>query len=301
MLPTLLDIAKQNGNDAVVGLIDEAQRPHPEIVMVPARTLAGLNYKTLVRTGVPTGGSFRNANEGTDAKKGTYENRLVSTYIFEPRWECDKAVADRHEDGAAAYIAQEAAAIMEGAFQDLCAQFYYGSDGKGFPGLIHAVTAAMTVDAGGAADKSSVWAVRFGPQHVQWVLGNGGSFAMDDPRIESLTDAAGKKFKGYVQEMLAYPGLQVGSVYSVARIKNVGSDAGKGLTDDLLDDLLECFPDGTEPDLIVMNKRSAKQLKQSRTATNPTGKPAEWVTGVEGLNGRTIPIKITGGITNAEA
>ncbi|HOD84297.1 MAG: hypothetical protein BWX88_05009 [Planctomycetes bacterium ADurb.Bin126] len=300
MLTTILDIARMNGNDALVGLIDEAAKPHPEITMVPARTIKGLNYKTLVRTGVPTGGSFRNANEGTDAKKGTFEQRMVSTYIFEPRFECDKAVADRHEDGAAAYLAIEAAAIMEGAFQDLCTQFYYGTDGKGFPGLIHAVTSAMTVNAGGSTAKTSAWAIRFGPQHTNWVFGNDGSMDMADPRIETLTDDNGKKFKGYVQEMLAYPGLQVGSVFSVARIKNLSTDSGKGLTDALVDDLLECFPDGTAPDLIVLNKRSAKQLKQSRTATNPTGKPAEWVTGVEGLNGQIIPVRITGAITNAE-
>jgi hypothetical protein len=64
-LPTLLDIAKANGSDAVVGLVDEAVSAHPELTRGFARTIQGIQYKTLVRTGVPTGGSFRAANAGT--------------------------------------------------------------------------------------------------------------------------------------------------------------------------------------------------------------------------------------------
>ena len=85
-MTTLLDIAKANGSDGVVGLIDEATKAHPELTLVAARTIKGLNYKTLVRTANPTVG-FRNANEGTAATKGTYENRLVETYNLNPRWE----------------------------------------------------------------------------------------------------------------------------------------------------------------------------------------------------------------------
>ncbi|HXE53707.1 MAG TPA: hypothetical protein VN541_11855, partial [Tepidisphaeraceae bacterium] len=73
---TLLDIAKANGSDPIVGLIDETTKAHPEISMVAARTIKGLNYKTWVRTGLPTAG-FRQANQGVASSKSTYENRLV--------------------------------------------------------------------------------------------------------------------------------------------------------------------------------------------------------------------------------
>lgn len=300
MAITLLDIAIANGTDAVVGLIEEAIKVHPEMLMGTARTIKGMNYKTLVRTGVPTGGSFRNANEGTDIKKGTYENRMVETFIFEPRWEADKAVCDRNEDGAEAYMAMEAAAVLEGAMQDACDQFYNGSNAKGFPGLLQTYDAtAMAVDAGGSAAKTSVWGVRFGPQHVQWVFGNGGSFEMNDPQEETLTDSAGLKYAGYTQNMLAYPGLQVGSRFSVGRIKKLSTDSGKGLTDALIYSLLETFPEGTQPDVLLMNKRSLGQLQASRTATNATGQPAPIPESVIGSTG-PIPIKLTGAITNAE-
>jgi hypothetical protein len=300
--PTLLDIAKKNGSDAVVGLIDETSQASPEIRMGAARTIKGMNYKTIVRVTNPTVG-FRNANEGTAATKGTYVNRLVETFIMNPRWECDKAVADRDEDGADAYIAMEADAIMEAAFQKLAAVFYYGTgaggDAKGFPGLLQAYDATnMVVDAGGttATTGSSVWAVRFGAKHVQWVWGADGSLDLSDVTEQRILDADSNPFTAYVQELLAYPGLQVGSIRSIGRIKKLTEDNGKGLTDALIADLLSKFPTGTVPDVLFANRRSVKQLRASRTATNATGAPAPFPTEAFG-----IPIAVTDAILSTEA
>jgi len=299
-MPTLLDIAKANGSDGVVGLIDEATKAHPELTLAPARTIKGLNYKTLVRTANPTVG-FRNANEGTAATKGTYENRLFETYILNPRWECDKAVADRYEDGPEAYIALEASAILEAAMQTLATQFYYGTgaDAKGFPGLVAAYDATnMVVDAGGttAGTGSSVWALRFGPKHVTWVYGNNGSLELSDVAEQRILDGSGNPFTAYVQELLAYPGLQVASRYSIGRIKKLTADSGKGLTDDLVAELLSKFPVGVRPDVLLMSRRSLRQLQDSRTATNATGAPAPFPTEAFG-----VPIAPTDAVTDTEA
>jgi len=70
--PTLLDIAKANGSDAVVGLVDETTKAHPEISLGAARTVKGIQFKTLVRIALPSVG-FRLANEGVVAGKGVYE------------------------------------------------------------------------------------------------------------------------------------------------------------------------------------------------------------------------------------
>jgi hypothetical protein len=312
MYPTILDIAKANGNDAVVGLIDEAVKTHPELTLGFARPLKGIFYETLVRTAVPTGGGFRNANQGVVAVKGTYENRVVRCYTFNKRWECDKAVADRYEDGAEAFIALEASGIMEGGTQDLAKQFYYGrnatfGDAAGFPGLLDAYDATnMVVDAGGTSDSvnSSVWLVRFGPKDVAWVWGKDGSMDMSDAREESITpdptNAPTAKLTAYVQELLAYPGLQVGSLMSVVRIKKLSTDAGKGLTDTLINAALEKFPAGTAPDVILGSRRSRQQLRDSRTATTTTGADAAPITTIPGLNGQNIPFLATDAISNVE-
>lgn len=302
--PTLLDIAKANGSDAVAGLIEEATKAHPELTLGEARTIRGLNYKTLVRTGNPSV-SFRNANEGVTATKGTYENRLVETYILNPRFEADKAVADKYEDGWQAYLSLEALGIMEAAMALLGKQFYYGAnttyggDAKGFPGLIDAHDSTnMVVDAGGttANTGTSVWAVKFGPKDVIWVYGNDGALELEDVRTETLYDSNSAPFTGYVQELLAYPGLQVGSLRSVGRIKKATEDAGKGVTDDLIAKLLEKFEVGIVPDVLLMNRRSLRQLRASRTATNSTGAPAPFPTEAFG-----IPIALSDSIASTEA
>ncbi len=275
--PTLLDIVKANGNDAVVGLVDETIKAHPELTAVPARTIKGLNFRTRVRVALGrVTGSFRDANEGLDPIKATYENRLVETYILNPRFEVDKAVADRYEDGPQVYIAQESQGIMEGEMQGLASQFYYGAGNhaKGHPGLINMHDATnMVVDATGttAATGSSVWLVKFGPQDVQWVWGANGVFAMSSVREETLLDANNKKFDGYVSSLTAYPGLQANSIQSVVRIKKLTADSGKGLTDALLAKAMSLFPVGRKPDAIFMSRRSLFQLQVSRTAVLNVG------------------------------
>jgi hypothetical protein len=298
-LPTLLDIAIQNGCDPVVGLIEEAVKNCPEVKLGSARTIKGINYKTLVRTSLPTVG-FRNGNEGTAVGKSNYENRLFECFIFNPPWECDKAIADAHEDGAQAYIAREGIGMMEASFISLGAQFYYGtnSDAKGFPGLSQVVASSMILDAAGSTANtgSSVYAVRWGEQHVQWLYGLNGALNLSDVTEVRLADGSGNPYMAYHQEILARPGLQVGSTYSVARIKNLTADNGKGLTDSLLYQLFDLFPAGTAPDAIFMSRRSRQQLRTSRTATNATGSPAPIPTEFEG-----VPIYPTDSLKNIEA
>jgi len=235
----------------------------------------------------------------------TFENRLVECFILNPRWTADKAVADASEDGAAAYIAEEAAAMLTASWMTLGAQFYYGrgtgGDTLGHPGLIDAYDATnMVVDAAGttASTGSSLWAVKWGPRDVQWVLGAGGKLAVDDVRIETIVDpnAATKYLTAYVQEMLAWSGLQVKSKYSIGRIKKLTADVGKGLTDALIGSLVSKFPVGVVPDAFFCSRRSLEQLRASRTATSSTGKEADIPTDWQG-----IPLIPTDSILNTES
>lgn len=294
-LPTLLDIAKSNGSDAVVGLIDEAHRQVPEIGRIAARTIKGINYKTLVRTANPTV-SFRSANNGTDYVKGTYEERLVEAFILDVNWAVDKAVADVHEDGPEAFIAMEASGIVNAAMQRAAAQMWYGGDAAGFPQI--SATSGMTVDAGGttADTGSSVWAVQFGVQGVQFVVGRNGKFDMGDVMIETVSGANSQPMKAYTQNMLVHIGLQIGNLNGVARLKDLTEDAGKSLDDDMLADLIAKFPVGYRPDALFMSRRSRKQLQKSRTATTATGTPAPTPSDYEG-----IPIVVTDSIVDTEA
>jgi len=276
MANTLLDIAKRNSADSAVGLIDEAITGFmPELKFGAARSINGLNYKTLVRTDLPTV-AFRNANEGSSESKGKTVERLVETYIMNPQWTADKAVADRSEDGAAAYMADEADAIITAALKHLQQQFYYGvnNDAKGFAGIKSMVESDLVVDAqGSGSDTTEFWVVNWGNKNVRWVLGNGGSLDMTDPSVIRMLDSNNKAYSAYWQEMLAYVGLQIGSKFSVGCIKNI--DSGKPLTDNLIGDLITKFRNkGLEPEIGYCTPTALKYLQQSRTATNPTGAAA---------------------------
>jgi len=276
MANTLLDIAKRNSADSAVGLIDEAITGFmPELKFGAARSINGLNYKTLVRTALPTV-AFRNANEGSDESKGKTVERLVETYIMNPQWTADKAIADRSEDGAAAYMADEADAIITAALKHLQQQFYYGvnNDAKGFAGIKSMVESDLVVDAhGSVSDTTEFWVVNWGNKNVRWVLGNGGSLDMTDPSVIRMLDSNNKAYSAYWQEMLAYVGLQIGSKFSVGCIKNI--DSGKPLTDNLIGDLITKFRNkGLEPEIGYCTPTALKYLQQSRTATNPTGAAA---------------------------
>ncbi len=195
---TLLDIAKQNGNDALVGLIEENLNVAPEAGRWPVKIIKGTSYKTLIRTTLPTIG-FRKANEGTAGVKSTYIQKLVETFILSEILKVDKAVAGAAEDGPESVKTMEADGVMKGAMLTIGTQAYYGSgssvgnDTDGFPGLIDIVDSAFIVDATGASAStgSSVYGLRFGPQEVTLVGGNGTGMELGDWREELVTDSGG--------------------------------------------------------------------------------------------------------------
>ncbi len=298
---TLLDIVKANGHEGLTGLIEEVVPAIPELERFAARTIKGLNYKTLVRIAVPTV-PFRNGNEGAAAVKSTYVDRLVETFILSARVEADQAVADAYEDGPEAWMAMEGAGVTAGAAITVAKQIYYGTgtngDAKGFPGLIGIYDSTnLVVDAGGTTDNtaSSVWGIKFGPQDCQLVIGMNGAMTLSDVRRETIYDANSNPLDGYVQSLLARIGMQVGSKYSVGRIKKLTADSGKGLTDTRLSQLYSLYPIGHKPDVFMLSRRSLGQLQQSRTATNSTGAEAPYPTDWQG-----IPLVATDSIVDTE-
>jgi hypothetical protein len=163
--------------------------------------------------------------------------------------------------------------------------------------LLDVVDANFLVDAGGttANTGSSVWAVKFGSKAVQWVYGANGSMLPTEVSERDVRDTDGNPYTAYFQEMFLYPGLQVSSPRFIARIRKLTEDSGCRLTDARLSALLEKFPVGVRPDALFMTKRSRRQLRDSRTDTNDTGREAPTPTDYEG-----IPIVVTESIVDTE-
>jgi len=138
--------------------------------------------------------------------------------------------------------------------------------------------------------------VKWGPKAVQWVYGSDGQLSVSDVSEQRVLDTNNNPYTAYVQELLAYPGLQVGNRFAVGRIKKLTADSGKGLTDGLISQFLAKFPVGYKPDVLLMSRRSRMQLQMSRTATTPTGSPAPYPQEAFG-----VPIQETDSILDTEA
>lgn len=311
---TLLDLAKRKIADSEVGLIDETMRAVPEVSginlltgqqidnLASAKTMKATTYNTRVRTGLPSVG-FRDINSGTATTKQTTENRIISCFLLNPRWQADKGIAG-FDANLMEELAENAAAHLQAAFQQLGKQHYYGTNttygghAKGFPGLIDAVTSGMTIDAGGttATTGSSVYAVQYGLQGVRWVLGNDGQFEITDPREQDALDASSNPYTVLMQELFAHVGLQVGSTQAVGRIKDLTEDNGKGLTTTLLRSLYRKFADvGKRPDAFLMTQRSYDQYEAHLESLSIS--PSE----ATKTAFRGVPLVVTNSLSDVEA
>lgn len=316
---TLLDIAKLNGSRKEIGLIESVMDSAPELKLFPARTIAGTGYTTVDRHALPTVG-FTKANEGIAPSKSKFKTRRVECFPFRGAINADKLVADAYEDGAPAYQALEAAGVMKAAAIEIGQQVYYGidNDADGFPGLQAINTAhvdggsGLRISAGGttASTGSSVYALKFGPEGVMMVWGGNSrsGLALAPFREQSVTDANAGQYTAYVSELGAWAGLQCVHPFAVGRICNLTADSGKGLTDALLAELVASFPVGFVPDVLLMSRRSRRQLQASRASvvalqgngkTGTLGGGSAYVPTPTDFEG--IPIVATDSIVNTEA
>lgn len=268
-MPTLLDLKKLDAG-AGYDLIQEAVTAlRPELSFIPADTMDGTAMELSVLTKLPTVG-FRHLNEGSAGSKPEFENRVFQCGII------DQAIqADRRAPGLARnygkFLQNFAAPFVDGALATICSQFWYGvtNDKKGFVGLIaqsNPSTSTHVVDAGGSTAKTSCWLLGVGPSKLQWLYGNNETIMLDSAwKEETGYDAAGNAFPALTNWVKGRPGLRLANKNCAIRIKNLGTDTGKGLTDALLYQAWELATNlGFVPNAIVLNPRSHEQWRKSR-------------------------------------
>lgn len=266
----------------------------------------GETHKYSKETGAPVVG-FRAPNVGRDEDSSADTIVTVTLKILDFSWSVDKAVADIwRKGGAAALIAREGLRHIKSALVAFEKQVIYGTtalgDSGGFTGMIQAATVdaladALTINAAGttADTASSCWAVRIGPNDLTAVYNGDNPVDLGETTVQRLTSSGSLTYPAYYTPGCTWLGMQVGSIYSMGRIVNLTEDSGKGLTDDLIASLLSEFPTGKFPTHLVMNRRSLKQLQDSRTATTTTGAPAPFPQEAFG-----VPIIVCESIVNTE-
>lgn len=254
----------------------------------------GTVHKYFKTTGAPVVG-FRDYNDGREHDSTIRTAVTLDLKIFDCSFTVDAAIARSYKGGAEALIRMEAIEALRAGFFKLEQQILNGTEAAGFDGLADIYnTAAECVNSGGSTALSSVYLIRSGINDVSIVAGNSGQLTIGESVLQRVPGATGH-YMAFVTEIMSLYGLQVGSQEkSAVRICNIDNGANK-LDDDLLYEALAEFESGSPPTHIVMNRRSAQQLRQSRTATNATGAPAPIPVELEG-----IPIVITDAIGNAE-
>ena len=260
-------------------------------------------HKYSVQTGAPSVG-FRSANAGRDYDHSEDTITTVTCQILDFSWRVDFAAAHAWRRGPEDLIAREGARHLAAALFALEQQVIYGTtspgDSAGFAGLIEstnldALADDMVVDAGGttASEQSSVYGIKVGFDHCRLVTPMGMGVMLGETVV---TEAGESNHPVYYTPGSMYVGVQLGGKYSAGRIANVSTTTdSKPLTDALLAELLEKFEKG-DPDYFVMNRKRQFDLQNSRTATTPTGAPAEWP-----MQAFNVPIITTSAIVNTEA
>lgn len=292
--PTLLDMAKQRGDDGVVDLLDEAMIDAPELRYITGMPISGSSFKSLVRTKLPKVG-FSNANNGVDPGKSEYKLQQFECFPITPRFEVHDVVAVEHPKGVAGALADESVAMTSAVLQHFARCFYYGLayDPNGFPGLDELIPDRNVVDAGGTGDaaQTSVYLFRVSEQDLQFVYGHNGLIKLGDPREETLVGANGKPMNGWVQTMMAHLGLMTRTPRTMVKIKGVS--LLHPLTDAHLGDAMTRFPAGRGPSGIWLNRIAMESLVQSRTTEllPRPAMPSDW-------NG--TPFRLTEAIVTGE-
>lgn len=308
---SLLDITKRNGTDLAVGLVEEVTTWAPEFDTLMGRPIPGTTYKTRIRKALPAGPAFRAANQGSSIVSSTYDQKLSQCFYLDGQMQVDKAVADAPEEGGAALLlSDEAAGVLRQKSIEVGAQVWYGTgnDQNGFDGAQSFVDATMVVDATGVgATTSSVYAVWNDLQGAHFIFGNNTGIQLMEWRIQQVKDSNGKAFMAWVNSLSGYIGWSLNHSKCVGRIKNIGTAAGKTLSDEMISQLIALFPIQIKPTYLFMTRRSRQQLQASRAPVYAAGTTRPGVTASNALQFATIPtesngvpIVVTDSLTNTE-
>lgn len=286
-----------DGKDIVSVVLNDA----PMLRRLAADSRPGTQFKLPRMITAPVVG-FRAANTGRLNVKPSYDTITVESGILDGSCAIDKAVADGDPRGSNHAISENILRHVQAALAAAEGQCIYGTDNtngfnKSFHDLVPDTSEEMCVNAGGNTEGgiSSVWVIRTSPDNVEMVWGLDGQIKADDTQIVPWYDTeTGGTFTAYYTPVLARASLQIVSKYDVVRIANLS--VAKPLDDDLIADALSLFPASRGANLIICNRRSLKQLQQSRTATNSTGAPAPFPTESFG-----VEIVTTDQILNSES
>lgn len=248
---TLLDIARRKDPDGKIAKIIELMEQDNEILKdIPYRECNdGTNYRTTVRTGLPSA-VWRMYNRGVPKSKSTTAQIVDHAAKLEARSEIDVDLVKLNTGNEREFRFTEDAAFLSAMNIQMAETVFYGDKNTpeafvGFAPRYSKISTDKTksgyniIDAGGTGSgNTSIWLVGWGERTVHGIYPKGGKvgFSMTDKGIEKVEDAEGKPFYAYVTQFEWYNGLCLRDWRYVVRIANIDVSnlaAGGGSAADL--------------------------------------------------------------------
>lgn len=294
---TLAEIALFDNLDADFGL-SEVLDMAPTVSRLFAHSVMGQTYKTIKKTANPTVG-FREEYAGREFSKATYQTVTVAMDILDASFQVDWAVAHTDDRGKAVRMAQELQDHLAAAMYHIEDQIWNGTDATGFNSLPSLIDASMQLTADvptGNEEAAPLYLIQTGPTGVGLIMGEMGRIMVGDEVVIDALDGSNKHYPAIYTPVSGYIGLQSLHKYAAA-----SKTATVTLDDDTLDELYTKFPIGKRSNLMFCTNRTGmKKLRQSRTATSPSGSPAPYVQAWDAVS-PPIPIFETDALANTVA
>lgn len=256
---TLAEFAKTVQDPLRRGIIETTYQDEPVFGLVPFRTVPGLALPYNQEETLP-GVSFRNINEEFSTTAGVVNRKIETLKPFGGLSDTDIILVDAYGQAERTGRDRMFAKAMSVKYVQT---MLYGNSGarnpsftdvKGFDGIEARITSAQTIDGlgTGTSTGSSVFAIRFGDGYVQGLQTPSGVDVVDKGEIDN-----GIHLRTKIQHVA---GLAIFHGKAVGWIKDLAA-ATQVLTVGMMDDLIDLIVG--KPDVILMTKRSRKQLKES--------------------------------------
>jgi hypothetical protein len=230
---TLADWAKRRDPDDRVATIVELLNQSNEILqdMLWMEGNLPTGHRTTVRTGLPEV-AWRKLNYGVPQSKSTTVQVDDTAGMLEAFGQVDKDLAELNGN-TAAFRLSENMAFLEAMNQKMAQTLIYGNSGtepEAFTGLapryntISGAANGMNVlSAGGSSNNTSVWLVGWGDNTVHGIYPKGSTAGLQhtDLGLDTITDAAGGKYRAYQDHYQWKCGISLRDWRYVTRIANV--------------------------------------------------------------------------------
>lgn len=232
---TLADWAKRRDPDDRVATIIELLKQTNDVLtdMLWIEGNLPIGHRTTVRTGLPDV-AWRKLNYGVPQSKSTTVQVDDEAGMLEAFGQVDKDLAELNGN-TAQFRLSENMAFLEAMNQQMAQTLIYGNSGtepEAFTGLaprysaISGATSGQNVlSAGGAANLTSVWLVGWGEQTIHGIYPRGSTAGLQhtDLGLDTVTDAAGGKFRAYQDHYQWKCGLAVRDWRYATRIANINT------------------------------------------------------------------------------